>query len=146
MYTPAQVARRAGVHANSIRNWSRDYAAFLSPAARGANGPRLYSDEDLSVLCAIAALRKSGMSPGDIPNHLQTIPTIELQAPTQIAVQTPQDAPQDTYALQLVYSNLQSRVEALERRVEARAGGLVTGVIIGFALAILLVAVVLWLR
>lgn len=121
MYTPAQIAQRANVHPNSIRNWSRDYADFLSAGARGDNGPRLFDDADLSILCAVAALRKSGVAAADVPAHLRTISVVDsLQTPTQIAPPAPQEGQGNAVGIQLVYSSLQSRMEAIERRMVAR--------------------------
>src|SRR5688500_4613646 len=115
MYTPTQVAKRAQVHPNSIRNWARDYADPLSPQASGEAGPRLFNDEDVQIFCTVAALRKSGMSPAEVANHLRngTAPSIvdatpqqSLQQPTE-SLQMAQDAP---LALYTAHSALQSRV------------------------------------
>lgn len=149
MYTPAQVAKRANAHPNSIRNWAREYAELLSPAARGETGPRLFSDEDVEVLCAVAALRKSGVSPSEVAQRIrkreQTPPVIDVEATTSLqegpqALQTTDKAPE---AIQIGYSNLQSRVEALERRVENGASQLITGIVIGAAVVLVVVAIVL---
>lgn len=121
MYTPAQIAQRANVHPNTVRNYSRDYAEFLSPGARGDDGPRLFDDADLSVLCAVAALRKSGVSAADVPAHLRTISLVDtIQTPTLPAPQNAQEGQGEALSLQMVSNMLQSRLEALERRIEAR--------------------------
>lgn len=149
MYTPAQAATRANVHGNTIRNWSREYAAFLSPSARGEHGPRLYDDADPSVLCAIAALRKSGVPANEIPSHLQrqeaiveVEPTTALQKPPQAA----QTAPDVQLALQAIQAGLQAQIDSLRADFRAQREDKFSWFIIGFAMAIVLVAVVLWLR
>jgi DNA-binding transcriptional MerR regulator len=119
MYTPSQVAKRANIHSNSVRNYSREYGEFLSAGARGEAGPRLYTDEDVDVLCAIAALRKSGVASGEVGEHLRQRAVIDV---------TPQEAPQ---ALQMptliqssvpeVYNALHARLDSLERRVDRQA-------------------------
>jgi DNA-binding transcriptional MerR regulator len=119
MYTPSQVAKRANVHPNSIRNWTRDHADLLSTGARGEAGPRLYTDEDADILCAIAALRKSGVASAEVGEHLRQRTVIDVTA---------QDAPQ---ALQMptviqssvpeVYNALHARLDSLERRVDRQA-------------------------
>jgi len=125
MQTPAQVARKANVTAQSIRNWSRDYADLLSPAARGEAGSRLYTDEDVQILCTIATLRKSGVPPGEVAGRVRNEdvpPFIEATA------NAPSNEPQEplktgldaTFALQLVQPTLNGRFEAIERRLEAR--------------------------
>jgi DNA-binding transcriptional MerR regulator len=149
LYTPAQVAQRAGIHPNTARNWSRDYAAFLTPAARGEAGPRLYSDEDLSLLCAIAALRKSGVPANEIPTHLQRPSAIVDVEPTiepTTTLQAPQKPADVTLALQAVQSSLQAQIDALRADMRAQREDKLTWFILGFAMAVVLVAVVLWLR
>lgn len=128
MQTPAQVARKANVTAQSIRNYSRDYADLLSPAARGDDGPRLYTDKDVDTLCTIAALRKSGVPPhevagrvrnGDAPPIVDVVANAPLNDP-QEALKAGQEA---SFAIQIVQSTLNARFEAIERRFEARERG-----------------------
>lgn len=143
-YTPIQVARRANVVVQSIRNWSRDYAEFLSPGARGEAGPRLYSDEDVSVLCAVAALRKSGVARAEVVARLRDeVPGVVDVEPTQQPTQATNAGQGEALALYAVQSSLQSRVEALERRMEGHTDRLVTGIILGMALTLLVVALAL---
>lgn len=150
-YTPIQVARRANVVVQSIRNWSRDYAEFLSPGARGEAGPRLYSDEDVSVLCAVAALRKSGVARAEVVARLrEEVPgVVDVVVERVVEEATPQptqatNAGQgEALALYAAQSSLQSRVEALERRMEGHTDRLVTGIILGMALTLLVVALAL---
>lgn len=125
MLTPTQVARKANVSSQSIRNYSADYADLLSSTASRSDGPRLYTDEDASILCVIADLRKSGMPRAEIIDRIQNgdaPPIVEAvaNAPSneaQEAQKTGQDA---TLAVQTVLSTLNARFEAIERRFEAR--------------------------
>lgn len=124
MQTPSQVAKRANVSAQTIRNYSADYAALLSPSANGSSGPRLYSERDIEMLCAIAALRKSGVPAGEVAARLQSenAPVIDAVA------NTPSNQPQEALkaghssdlAPQLILSSINGRFEALERRFETR--------------------------
>ena len=143
-FTPIQVARRANVAVQSIRNWSRDYAEFLSPGARGEAGPRLYSDEDVSVLCAVAALRKSGVARAEVVARLrEDVPGVVDVEPTPQPTQATQTGQNEALALYAAQSSLQSRVEALERRMDGHADRLVTGIVLGVALTLVVVALVL---
>lgn len=121
MYTPIQVARRANAHPNSIRNWAREYAELLSEQTAGR---RLFTDEDVEVLCAIAALRKSGVPPGEIADHIrnQAVPIVDvvLEENAQAAPQAPIDI---LSSVPIAYNALQGRMEALERRLETRDRG-----------------------
>lgn len=142
MYTPAQVAKRANIHPNTVRKWASEYAALLSPQTTGA---RLFSDEDVQIFCTIAALRRSGMPPADVAASIRDkAPTVVDVAPNA------QDAPQATQAYVeplsstlVPYIALQSRVEALERRVESNGAQLITGIVIGAAITLTVVAIVL---
>lgn len=143
-FTPIQVARRANCAVQSIRNWSRDYAEFLSPGARGEAGPRLYSDEDVSILCAVAALRKSGVARAEVVARLrEEVPGVVDVEATPQPTQATRTAQNEALALYAAQSGLQSRVEALERRMEGHTDRLVTGIILGMALTLLVVALVL---
>lgn len=81
-YSPAQVAKVLGMTAQSVRNWSRDYAALLSPTARGDAGQRAFNDQDLDVLRNVVALRRSGLPPAEILTRLQggVPPVVDAQA------------------------------------------------------------------
>ena len=123
MFTPAQVAKRANLHSNTVRNYSRDYAELLSLGARGEAGPRLYTDEDVDTICTIAALRKSGMLPAAIVEriHADPAPPVVDVEPTQSpqtgynALKAPEVAPT---SLQAPYNTLQRDYVALQRRYE----------------------------
>lgn len=152
MMTPAEVARKANVTAQSIRNYSRDYADFLSPGARGEDGPRLYTDEDVEVLCAIAALRKSGVPPAEVVTRLRngTVPLVvdaepeaAFSPPGQTLNAVTERAEEPITPPQMAYMMLQSRIEALERRVDGGVDRFVTGIILGMALTLLVVALAL---
>lgn len=146
-----QVARRANIHVNTVRKWSAAYAEFLSVQARGKAGPRLYSDEDVSVLCAVAALRNSGVSPDEVMRRLRedapSVVDVTVERVVEEATPQPTQAtnagPGEALALYAAQSSLQSRVEALERRMEGHADRLVTGIILGVALTLLVVALAL---
>jgi DNA-binding transcriptional MerR regulator len=148
MYSPSQAAKRANVHANTIRKWALAYGELLSPAARGKNGARLFNDKDVEVFCAIATLRNSGMLPDEVIDRIR-----DTTAPPVVDValhEPPQDAPQAirtveevTSSTQIVYIALQGRVEALERRVDSNTSQLITGLVIGAAITLVVVALVL---
>lgn len=92
MPTPAQVARKANVTPQTIRNYSTQYGEFLSPEARGENGPRVYNDADVEILCAIASLRNSGLSTDEVIERLrnQEVPPI-----VDVTPQPPLNEPQE---------------------------------------------------
>jgi DNA-binding transcriptional MerR regulator len=150
MPTPAEVARRANVSVQTIRNWSADYAVLLSPQARGKAGPRLFSDEDVDTLCTIATLRRTGMQPAEIITRIQadnTPPVVDV-APTT-SPQTPYNEPQGMALVQSStpdpYNALQRRMDGLERTQHTLLrAALLWGVLLGAIGAFALGAFVLW--
>lgn len=58
MFTPKQLADRLGLSGTTIRNYSRLWSDYLSPAANPEAGQaRLYTEDDIAVIMTIAALR-----------------------------------------------------------------------------------------
>lgn len=152
MQTPSQVAKQAHVTAQTIRNWSVDFGALLSPSARGEAGPRLYSDKDVEILCAIAALRKSGVPPGEIvarleaaesPPVIDAVPSNEVQEVSK-AGQDEALPPQMVLPMLLSrFEGIERRLDSQERRIESSNSQFVTGVIVGMGIAVVIVAIVL---
>lgn len=157
MQTPAQVAQQANVTAQTIRNYSREFAELLSPSAHGKDGPRLYTNNDVETLCTIAALRKSGLHRDEVLARLQNtgVPPVvdvkpEPQNETQISLQ---ESLQSFLAPQTVQSSVVVRFEALERRFLALEDmqttllrtALLWGVLLGAIGAFALGAFVLWI-
>jgi DNA-binding transcriptional MerR regulator len=68
MYKTGEIAKRINVHENTVRNWTDEYRAHMSPSALGAK--RKFNEDDLRVLATIADLREKGIAPGDIADAL----------------------------------------------------------------------------
>ena len=67
-YTTAQVHHRLGIPKPTIRNWSAEYAAFLSDRAQPDHGrARLFTHSDLIILNTVRHLTRSeGLSSNDL--------------------------------------------------------------------------------
>lgn len=120
-----QVCERLGKHDNTIRNYARMYAEFLSPAP-GKGEHRTFSDDDLRILGYICRLADSGMRHGDIHESLKrkfeegtpfppVVPPAEadLQALVPMAEVELQLAQKDA-----LLKEMQGRLEELRRQVE----------------------------
>jgi DNA-binding transcriptional MerR regulator len=154
-HTPAQVAKVIGISVQAVRDWSRQYAPLLSPQARGAQGARLFDDNDVATLRTIAGLRRSGLRAEEIIRRVQDgeippIVDIAHESTPQQATETPQTPTDAPLALHIAHSALQSRIDAVERSVAlleqrqaARVDALVTGIVIGGAVVLIVVALVL---
>lgn len=114
MPTTRQAAKIAGISEQSARNYSRDYAEFLSPPARGETGTRLWSDEDVQTLVTVASLRREGVPQAEIIERLRAGDIVVDATPTpQQATPSAQDAPHSTFALQVAQSSLQRQIDEL---------------------------------
>lgn len=153
MLTTQQVADRANIHPNTVRKYSGQYAALLSHHARGEDGARLFTDEDVDTLCAIAALRRTGMHATAIVEQLgeAAAPSVIDLAPTE-ATQTAHAGHTDAtqpLAVQSIqhaaYIALHARVARVERHQDALIrAALVRGAIWGAIGALAVGAFYLW--
>lgn len=72
------IASRLGVHADTIRDWSDDFAEFFSSGAqKGTNLRREFDLNDEVVLNTINELRKQGITLEEIRARLRTGERIE---------------------------------------------------------------------
>lgn len=124
MYTASQVAQKVNITSQSVRNYSSTYAEFLSPGARGEDGTRLYSDEDVQVLSTVAGLRKTGVSHAEIIErlrHQQAPSVIEgVATPLNEVDETPKQPLNEALATIDVQSSILERFEAIERRLDTQ--------------------------
>lgn len=134
MQTPTQVAKKANVSAQSIRNYSTEYADLLSKTASRTHGPRLYTDEDVQVLCTIAYLRRAGVPRDEIAERIhneEVPPLIEVSAnaPSPLRAGTPSTEPQqplktasnEALVVHVALSTMQRQIDALQRQQRSQA-------------------------
>jgi len=77
-YRPGQIAQRLGVSPATLRRWSAQFAAYLSPDAgeagqfdRGGYGHRRYSEDDAAILTLIKDLLTAGQSYAQVQEALE---------------------------------------------------------------------------
>lgn len=154
-YSPTDVARTLGVSASTVRNWTSEYGERLTPEARGEAGNRLYSDADVAVLQYVAQLRAERMPRAAVlarlrETHIAEAETLVSQ-PTDTPAERPAEALQPFMAAQYlahletrldaVQRSIDERLQAAERRQQRTVNALLYGVIVGFALAMFLLAI-----
>lgn len=69
-YRSGDVAKRIGVHPNTIRAWADQFPRFMSAGARGSR--RRYSDSDVRYLASIAHWRDRGLELAEISTLLES--------------------------------------------------------------------------
>lgn len=159
-----EIAKQLGVTTNTVRNWCRRYAESLSESANPpGGGERLFTTQDVNVLAYIQSAMNEGMNHAEIAVRLgekefssAEVETIVPTPGTSITThhQPPQDAPDSPAMLPAVLQGIDSRFQAIERRIEAQAveakatqseriNILITGIVIGAVLVLIIVAVAL---
>ncbi len=156
-YRTSDAATICNVTVNTVRNWCKDYGAFLSPGASGAGGNRSFSGRDLEVFKYIAQLRSENMQKPAILQRLSETTFAEIDEhtdatdTTSTAIQTAPDAPDSTpasiVALDAITA-LQRDVAALKASVTESKQSQRDGVVmfgVGFIAALLFVVVIIGL-
>lgn len=164
-YNVSQAAAIVGVSPSSLRNWCRQYAAHLSPGASPPAGTeRVLTPADVATLQYIKAQRDALKDYDAIIAELSTMPldvaatpyidveaTLQPTAPPQ-QPQAPLQAVDVLAALQSIaddrYSQLQRRLDDMERRQGDKvlwfAFGVVVGVLLVGVVAITVLAGAWW--
>lgn len=150
-YSPTDVARTLGVSASTVRNWTSEYGERLTPEARGEAGNRLYSDADVAVLQYVAQLRAEKLPRAAVLARLRETHIAEAETLVSQPTDTPAEALQPFMAAQYlahletrldaVQRSIDERLQAAERRQQRTVNALLYGVIVGFALAMCLLAI-----
>lgn len=154
-----EAAQTLGVSVGTMRNWSDQYAAFLSETARPGHQPeRRFTDHDITILTYIKQLRGEGMqaeqirerlaettfTEGEIIQQQTTIDDDKPQQTPDTALKTSPEAPEASIlAVQVL-----DAINAQNRRIEALEHGRRDNVImlaVGFMLALLFVLVIIGL-
>lgn len=163
-YTPTAAAALVGISTSTLRNYCTAFKVFLSPEASPAPGhERKLSDLDIAILQRVKELRAQGMDTAGIVATLQTEdastlqPYVDSTTTPQATVTPPEPPQQPTQAIEL-YSAilghtaaLQARMDALQAQQDSQAKqqvGRITlfavGVLVGLAVALIVVGVI-WL-
>lgn len=121
MLTVSQVARKANVAPNTVRNHARDFPDLFSEAARGLQGNRLFNEDDVEVICSLVALKSAGMPLAEAADRIRTqeAPPIVDVVANEPAMK-PQEGQQGAFALQAIQSSLQTQIEAMHREHKAQ--------------------------
>ena len=118
-YNPSDVGRLLGVHGNTIRQWCREFAPWLSSGANPPRGTyRMLSADDVAVLRHVADMSRLQRMPlPAIAAALAQMPAEDLRAPIVEAPQNAQDGPQHVEGAISVVHNLDSLPAAIVERL-----------------------------
>lgn len=145
--TTRQLAKIAAISEQTVRNYTRDYAELLSPKGRGDAGSRLFSDEDVQILCTVATLRKDEVPRDEIIDRLRRGDVVIDATPTpQQATPSPQTALDAPQMLMVVRSELQRQINEIKHTQSVLVrGALLWGMVLGAIGGLAFGAFVLWL-
>lgn len=159
-----------GVHVNTIRLWTGEYADVLSESAR--RRPRLLTVHDVAVLQLVHSLRAEGLPASAVLERLRQTPTADIAQPyidaAPVATVAPTETPTAPTVAQLVPVDVSAvlvdlatlvdsrttatqeaiaRVDERLRKIETQRSvwlGVAVGLVLGVALGVILAAVLLW--
>jgi DNA-binding transcriptional MerR regulator len=116
-YIPDEAAPLVGVAASTIRNWCKTFANELSPGANPPSGnERRLTQEDVAKLQRVKAWRDNRLPPQEITRLLQAAATADDLTHIVIdATPTAQEGQGEALLLPAVISDIQTRLQALER-------------------------------
>ena len=123
-YNPSDVGRLLGVHGNTIRQWCREFAPWLSFGANPPRGTyRMLSADDVAVLRHVADMSRLQRMPlPAIAAALAQMPAEDLRAPI---VEAQQNAPEATGRTESALSVVQG-LDALPALIVAQLSPLLS--------------------
>lgn len=144
--TTRQLAKIAAISEGTVRNYTRDYAELLSPAGRGDVGARLFSDNDVQILCTIAALRKEDVPRAEILERLQRGDiVVDATTSPQQATTSPQEGQGAHLATVDVQPIILARLDAVERhQATLLRAAMLWGALLGAIAALVFAGFVVW--
>jgi len=95
MATTGDLVDQFGVTKQTIRSWTAEFAEHLSPLANPPKGgKRIYEDDDVRVMAAVAQLRQAGRSFADIHGELSEGKRVDPEeVPSKEIAERPEFAP-----------------------------------------------------
>lgn len=118
MLTVKEVADRLGVSSNTIRVWTKEFDAYLSPtAAPGPGKTRMFADDDIAVLWTVKALRAQGVPSEDIHAALangERLEPLEGQNSRQEPPIGEDDSQRPTSAVSMALELVRGQIEGLQ--------------------------------
>ena len=117
VYRTNEIAQTCNVTVNTVRNWCKEFGAYLSPGATVTTGHRRFTERDRNVLLYVSQLRNENMQQSAILQRLSETKFPDIDEPEEeSAIEPVQNAPEAASATQLPMVAL----DDLERRIDAK--------------------------
>lgn len=142
VYRTNEIAQTCNVTVNTVRNWCKEFGAFLSPGATVTSGHRRFTERDKDVLLYVAQLRNENMQQSAILQRLSEtkFPEIE-ETDEENAIVAHSDAleahsgPQMPAVVLDAISEQNRKIEALQQAQRPNLWWFAAGLVVGLGAA-----------
>lgn len=149
VYRTNEIAQSCNVTVNTVRNWCKEFSAYLSPGATVTTGHRRFTERDRNVLLYVSQLRNENMQQSAILQRLSETKFPDIDEPEEeSAIEPIQDAVEAASAAQLpmvALDDLRSEINARLTAIEDSNKSWVQGLAVGFIGAALFFLILLLL-
>lgn len=143
VYRTNEIAQTCNVTVNTVRNWCKEFGAYLSPGATVTTGHRRFTERDRNVLLYVSQLRNENMQQSAILQRLSETKFPDIDEPEeesaiepiQNAPETHHNAPAPLVALDDLRSEFNAKLEAMEQRTRPNLWWFAVGLAAGLGFA-----------
>ena len=143
VYRTNEIAQTCNVTVNTVRNWCKEFGAYLSPGATVTTGHRRFTERDKNVLLYVSQLRNDNLQQSAILQRLSETKFPDIVKPKeesaiepiQNAVETHSAAQLPLVALDDLRSEFNAKLEAMEQRNRPNIWWFAVGLAAGLGMA-----------
>lgn len=143
VYRTNEIAQTCNVTVNTVRNWCKEFGAYLSPGATVTTGHRRFTERDKNVLLYVSQLRNENLQQSAILQRLSETKFPDIDEPEEeSAIEPIQNAPETHSAAQLpmvalddLRNEFNAKLEAMEQRNRPNLWWFAAGLAAGLGMA-----------
>ena len=143
VYRTNEIAQTCNVTVNTVRNWCKEFGAYLSPGASVTTGHRRFTERDKNVLLYVSQLRNENLQQSAILQRLSETKFPDIDEPEEeSAIEPVQNAPATHSGAQLpmvalddLRSEFNAKLEAMEQRNRPNLWWFAAGLAAGLGMA-----------
>ena len=83
VYRTNEIAQTCNVTVNTVRNWCKEFGAYLSPGATVTTGHRRFTERDRNVLLYVSQLRNENLQQSAILQRLSETKFPDIDEPEE---------------------------------------------------------------
>ena len=143
VYRTNEIAQSCNVTVNTVRNWCKEFGAYLSPGATVTTGHRRFTERDKNVLLYVSQLRNENMQQSAILQRLSETKFPDIDEPEEeSAIEPVQNVPEAASVAQLpivalddLRNEFNAKLEAIEQRTRPNFWWFAAGLVVGLGFA-----------